>query len=297
MLDGITSQTGENSWHQIAGWVAGGALFVMVILLGVGVYRMIQGKTTSSSEDFRKGLTMAGLSLAGAIVLGSIGAAVSWSGSSQTQQLAGTGLSGLMPEGARPTSVPVERQGALASCPDYVSLGWDDDYTAEPELTADMGEALEGMGLLSRAQEDALQWAFFFDGTWDAEEYVQEHVDRSEENPFYEIPDGIQEAIDDPSAMEDFQEEFDAERERIEESIDITADGPLMIASVEWLPAVTGDSNSCDSSNHNASPGSTVTVTVTGFHEQIREEVELVQLGIPHDANHEIEISAPGSAD
>lgn len=116
---------GASTWFQAAAWIAGTVLFVLVVFLGFGVVQFVKGKINANSEATRKGALTAGLSLVGAILIGTASGAIAWSADSSTYDQfggAGSGLAGLMPSGARPKEVTVDRQGVLVSCPETVSI-------------------------------------------------------------------------------------------------------------------------------------------------------------------------------
>lgn len=109
---------GDNTWYQVAQWVTGGIVVALVIGLGFGVFLFVKGKFFGGSADSKKnGLVIGGLSLAGAIVMGTTAAAISWSGRD------GGSLAAMFPDDAAPgQTVSAERQSPLVSCDSATSV-------------------------------------------------------------------------------------------------------------------------------------------------------------------------------
>lgn len=107
MLNGINPD-GTAGWSQIAGYVAGTAAVVLIIAVGAGVVLAIWGKAWFSPGAIKKGWAMVALSAVGAMVLGGASAGAGWG--------TGLGTSELMPAGARPQAVSVEKQAPKQTC-------------------------------------------------------------------------------------------------------------------------------------------------------------------------------------
>ena len=107
VLDGI-SPDGTSGWGEIAGFMLGSALVLLIIAVGVGLAMAIWGRHSLASNTARKGWTVTGLAGIGAMVLGSASAGIAW-GAEQ-------GTTSLMPAGARPGSVVVEKEAPKQTC-------------------------------------------------------------------------------------------------------------------------------------------------------------------------------------
>lgn len=107
MLNGINPD-GLSGWSQISGWVVGTALVVLILAVGAGVVLAVWGRALFSPGGMRKGWTMVALAAVGATVLGAGTAGASWG--------VGLGTSELMPAGARPQSVAIEKNAPKQTC-------------------------------------------------------------------------------------------------------------------------------------------------------------------------------------
>ncbi|MCV7734468.1 hypothetical protein [Micrococcus luteus] len=118
MLNGINPD-GLSGWSQISGWVLGTALVVLILAVGAGVVLAVWGKAWFSPSGMRKGWTMVALAAVGATVLGAGTAGTSWG--------AGLGTSELMPAGARPQSVAIEKNAPKQTCNRQAVRDFDDE--------------------------------------------------------------------------------------------------------------------------------------------------------------------------
>ena len=107
LLDGINPD-GLSGWSSIASWLLGSALVLLVVAVGVGVVVAVWGRNHWQPGTAQKGWGITALAGIGAMVLGSVSAGIAW-GAEQ-------GTASLMPEGARPQAVTVEREAPKQTC-------------------------------------------------------------------------------------------------------------------------------------------------------------------------------------
>lgn len=107
LLDGINPD-GLSGWSTIASFLLGSAFVLLIVAVGIGVVMAVWGRHHLQSGSARKGWTVTALSGIGAMVLGSASAGIAW-GAEQ-------GTASLMPEGARPQAVTVEKQAPKHTC-------------------------------------------------------------------------------------------------------------------------------------------------------------------------------------
>lgn len=120
MLENI-DPGGMAEMNQLAAWLLGTAVVLLVIGIALGVIRWAGGGAIASAANTKAGLAMVCLSLAGAVVLGSIGGAVQWS-SSDDRTIA------LMPEGAQPTEIHVTRDAPRSRCTEPAVINFEDNH-------------------------------------------------------------------------------------------------------------------------------------------------------------------------
>lgn len=116
MLDGLLDLGGLSQINLVARWFLGSALLIMVAGGSIGVVMWIGGKVKHSQAAAARGLKTLGASLAGAVLLGSVGGVIQFSTT--------LGTSELMPEAAQPREIVIEREAALTSCTDRVTKTW-----------------------------------------------------------------------------------------------------------------------------------------------------------------------------
>ena len=114
MLDDISP---DGLWHSqtLAGWLLGTAFVLLVVGFVIGALRMSGSKAFGSSEGASKGMAAMILTLAGAVVLGSVGGAIMWSSSDSR-------TTGVLPEVAGQRDMVVERQAASTNCQSTVAV-------------------------------------------------------------------------------------------------------------------------------------------------------------------------------
>lgn len=108
MLDGINPD-GLGEWTTLAGYILGTAMVLLMVAGAAGGGLAVWGKSLLSQQAMRRGWSMVALAGVGAAVLGGAGAAMAWGSN--------LGTSELMPAGARPGTVTVEKEAPRQSCP------------------------------------------------------------------------------------------------------------------------------------------------------------------------------------
>lgn len=123
LLDGINPD-GTSGWSDIAGFMLASALVLLIIAVGVGLVMGIWGRHTLSTGTARKGWAVTALAGIAAMVLGSLSGGIAW-GISQ-------GTASLMPEGARPQAVTVEKQAPKQTCREDAVRNFEDEDNPPP---------------------------------------------------------------------------------------------------------------------------------------------------------------------
>ncbi|MGW5853400.1 MULTISPECIES: hypothetical protein [Micrococcus] len=107
MLDGINPD-GLEGWNTIAGFLLGSAVVLLMVAVAVGVAMAAWGRAMMSHQAARKGWAVVAMAGLGAVIIGSVGGGIAWG--------RGLGTAELMPVGARPGSVTVEKQAPKQTC-------------------------------------------------------------------------------------------------------------------------------------------------------------------------------------
>lgn len=192
MLDNINPD-GLSHMQTLAGWLLGTAFVLLVIGFAIGAMRTSGAKAFSNSEGATKGLWAMILSVAGAVVLGSVGGAIIWSSTDSR-------TTGVLPEVAGQRDMVVERQAASTNCASTVavavsnhrgSLGQqepeDDDHEAMESIAQQLG------ALNSSAADASTRTAAWLphDSSADADEWPSMREERDQKFSRIEwLPDG-----------------------------------------------------------------------------------------------------------
>lgn len=120
MLEDI-NPGGMTEMNQLAAWLLGSAIVLLGIAMALGIMRWVGGGSIGSAAQTKAGLAMVCLSLAGAVVLGSIGGAVQWS-SSDDRTIE------LMPKGAQPTEIHVTRDAPRSRCTEPAVINFEENH-------------------------------------------------------------------------------------------------------------------------------------------------------------------------